>query len=273
MTFSTIETSVSDGRPVELLQIDFGQYHWHYTTAEEEIVYNGNTYSPLPMEHDNIKPTGDTSKAGLPIRVPQDTPVGDLFRAHPPSGVVTVTLYALHFLDNDFKVIWKGRAINAEWQPPWLTLTTESVISSLQRVGLRRKYSSQCPHPLYGVGCGLSQESFKTNYNVVSLSGASVFVSGWVGGVNNYFAGGYAQWLHNTRGTVERRAIKSSNASTGQVVLSSLPLGLSAGQVVSLYAGCDHSLSTCNSKFGNSLNYGGTPFIPTKNPFGGSTLY
>jgi hypothetical protein len=32
-------------------------------------------------------------------------------------------------------------------------------------------------------------------------------------------------------------------------------------------AGCDHSVSTCAARFGNLANYGGFPFIPTKNPF------
>jgi len=32
-------------------------------------------------------------------------------------------------------------------------------------------------------------------------------------------------------------------------------------------AGCDHSVSTCAARFDNLANYGGFPFIPTKNPF------
>lgn len=273
MTFGTIETSVSDGRPVELVHIAFAQYNWFYTTAEEQIEYNGNTYTPLPIMRDDIKPTGDTAKAGLNIRVPMGAPVGELFRIQPPSGVVSLTLYGEHYGDNDFKVLWKGRIINAEWSPPWLSLTTESVISSLQRVGLRRKYSAQCPFALYSGECGVSRETYKEDRTLSVISATSLTLPGTVGKPNNYFAGGFAQWVHNTRNTIERRAIKSSNGTTGVLVVNSLPLGLSPGQVVSVYPGCDHVLATCDSKFSNSLNFGGTPFIPSKNPFTGSTIY
>lgn len=273
MTFATVETSVSGGRPVELLQIDVAAQHWYYTTAEESITYNSIEFHPLPIERDPIKPTGDTAKAGLNIKVPHDTPIGDMFRSHPPSDIIIVTLFAEHYGDNDFKVIWKGRAINADWSPPWLTLTTESVISSLSRVGLRRKYSGACPFVLYGGECGVSQDSFKHTLTVGSISGSTVVFPGAIGLGDNYFAGGFVQWLNASRGTTERRYIKSSASSTGAVLLSSTPFGMTTGQSVSVYAGCDHTLATCIAKFGNSLNYGGTPYIPTKNPFGGSTIY
>ena len=45
------------------------------------------------------------------------------------------------------------------------------------------------------------------------------------------------------------------------------------GDTIYLYPGCDRTLATCTAKFGNSANFGGFPFIPTKNPFGGSPIY
>lgn len=46
-------------------------------------------------------------------------------------------------------------------------------------------------------------------------------------------------------------------------------LAQNAGFVVS--AGCDHAPTTCDSKFGNALNYGGAPWFPIKNPFIGDS--
>lgn len=45
------------------------------------------------------------------------------------------------------------------------------------------------------------------------------------------------------------------------------PVAIEVGSGVQLTAGCDHSTSTCQSRFDNLDNYGGFPFIPTKNPF------
>ena len=38
------------------------------------------------------------------------------------------------------------------------------------------------------------------------------------------------------------------------------------------FAGCDRTFATCQSKFGNSLNFGGFPWIPVKNPFAGDSI-
>jgi len=41
---------------------------------------------------------------------------------------------------------------------------------------------------------------------------------------------------------------------------------------VKIYPGCDRVRATCESKFDNLDNFGGFPWIPTKNPFGGSSI-
>jgi hypothetical protein len=48
--------------------------------------------------------------------------------------------------------------------------------------------------------------------------------------------------------------------------------GLAVGNAFEAFAGCDRSFSTCQSKFGNSLNFGGFPWIPPKNPFAGDSI-
>jgi hypothetical protein len=55
--------------------------------------------------------------------------------------------------------------------------------------------------------------------------------------------------------------------------VAALPQGLAAGTTVTLFPGCDHTLATCSGKFSNTANYGGFPFMPTKNPFGGDPIY
>ena len=42
---------------------------------------------------------------------------------------------------------------------------------------------------------------------------------------------------------------------------------------VTLYPGCDHTLTTCDTAFSNSLNYGGFPAIPQKNPWAGDPVF
>jgi hypothetical protein len=51
------------------------------------------------------------------------------------------------------------------------------------------------------------------------------------------------------------------------------PAGLAYGTSVRLYPNCNHSMTTCMNKFGNSLNNGAQPFIPYKNPFNMAFIY
>jgi len=50
-------------------------------------------------------------------------------------------------------------------------------------------------------------------------------------------------------------------------------VGLKSGMEIRAYAGCNRTIQECSSKFNNTLNYGGMPFIPTKNPFGGDPIF
>ena len=57
-------------------------------------------------------------------------------------------------------------------------------------------------------------------------------------------------------------------AQSGDTMTLLLPFSLDvAGQDIDLFAGCAHDLTTCDVKFAATLNYGGFPFVPRKNPF------
>jgi uncharacterized phage protein (TIGR02218 family) len=275
MTFATLETSVQDGRPIELMRVCFLTNVWCYTTSETPIVFDGDTFLPLPIKHGEIDLSSDTAKSQVTISVPEDCLIGELFRVQAPPGVVTVTLFSKHVdEDVDVKVLWKGRIVNSDWVQPWLNLTSESIISSLQRVGLRRKYCIPCPHVLYQIGsgmCNVDRAAFKVDGVVGTISGTTISSAGFVVADDDLFAGGYAEWINADTGYAEKMMIKTSDHS-GTIVVTSQPRGLVAGMTMSVYPGCDHTQAAC-ARFNNSLNYGGMPFIPLKNPFDGATLY
>ena len=88
----------------------------------------------------------------------------------------------------------------------------------------------------------------------------------------NWFAGGYITYRNNETGALERRSIKENSGTT--VTVTAFPLGITDGKTeVTMYAGCDHTHGTCKNKFNNIVNYGGQPYIPILNPFGGSSIY
>lgn len=274
MSFDSIDQSVDAGRPIELCQISYTGNLWFYTSADREIEFDGRTFKPVPMKTPERELSSDSNKSSGTFTFARDVEVAEIFRIQPPSEPVTVTVWSQHYLDDGFVVSWKGRIVNAEWKGAYVELTSDTIFTSMKRMGLRRRYSSNCPHALYGAGCGVSRDAFKEVSTVSGMSGLSISVFSAVGKPDNFYAGGYVTWENNLNGNVEKRMVRSSVGATGVLTLASLPVALAGLQSVTLYPGCDHTLGPGGCpKFANERRYGGCPYIPKKNPFGGTPIY
>lgn len=275
-TYTIYEHSAEDGSPVELYEMGYSGKQWFFTTHTEPVVFQNRTYKPLPIRRGERSEESDATKANLEITLPRDTQIGALFTITPPSEPITVTIKQYHdllkFTNPDLQtiVIWKGRITNATWDDKELKLTSESIFSSLLRIGAARKYSRACSHTLYNKGCRVNRENFKVSAIPTTVVGSVVSVAH--NQVEGWFAGGYAKYTNEHSGVVEFRSILASTALT--VTLGAIPIGLVAGKTeIELYAGCDHTHTTCMNKFGNVENYGGQPYIPIQNPFGGAAIF
>lgn len=274
MSYDIIARSVDDARPFELYQITYSGQQWYYTSGDRPITYSGVLHIPIVCDHEDIEPSTDVFANGLPVRFERSAPFAEIFRIAPPSEKVGMRILATNYLvDNEFVVIWQGRIVNVEWTEGWVKLTTESIYSSLQQAGLRRRYSRTCPHVLYGNGCGLSREIYRERSTTQGVNGVFVSVQAAVGKPDNHYAGGFVTWTNSLHGNVEKRMVRQSVGATGVLTLAGVALALSGGQAIDMYPGCDHQITTCANKFNNTLNYGGQPYIPTKNPFNGASLF
>ena len=275
MSFADNELSVANALPIELFEIAYTGNYWYYTSSDSDIEFEGRTYKALPITHAEIEPSVDVAKAGLEFTFPRDVAFGEAFRIQPPSEVVSFTLKVQNYLiPAEFVVAWRGRVVNVEWQnTTWLKVTVENVFSSLQRTGLRRRYSITCPYALYGSQCRVSRDTHKEITPILGFSGVSVVCQAAVGKADDYYAGGFITYTNGTAGNTEKRMIRSSVGATGTLILHSLPVSIVGGTLANIYAGCDHLITTCDTKFNNKDNCGATPYIPVKNPFGGSTVY
>lgn len=270
MTYAATETAVQSGKPVELYELLNGTAAFRYTSADSDVVYAGNTYEAVPIARGAIEATQEMFRAALNLTCATDLGVLDLFRFTPPEEVVTMTLRRLHQGDGEAITMWTGRVLNVTWNNASVELHCESVYASLKRNGLRRLYQRPCPHVLYGPGCTLNRATWKATKTVASVSGISIVLNDMGSYVDGYFSGGYLEWESST-GIFERRAIRAQTGGT--ITINFAVTGLAVAATVGIYPGCDHTLSTCGTKFSNSLNYGGIPHFTGKNPFNGATLY
>jgi uncharacterized phage protein (TIGR02218 family) len=272
MTFAADETSIQDGAPIEHFEFEVGPTIYRYTSGPDDFVYLTKTYKAVQIARSDVDESGDIPKDGITITVPRDAEIADEFRVAPPSEVILVNVYRLHYDDAtvERKLFWTGRVLNCEWKGAIADLTCESIYTALKRPGLRRLYQRMCPHVLYGPACGLVDTVYKSTIVLDAVVGSTLNAAAIDAQPDGYFSGGMVEW-ESSPGRFERRGIKSHVGA--DVVLTHTIPGIEPGASVSFWPGCDHSLATCNSKFSNAVNYGGFPFVPQKNPFTGTNVF
>jgi uncharacterized phage protein (TIGR02218 family) len=239
--------------------------------------YATETYQSAPIERGPVAFGSDASKAALELRIPSSHEIVQILLAASLRGeTVSVRHMVASFVEvielnkpwvlNGLSTLWLGRVLGVEVSDEAARIRCESVHVSMKRIGLRRLYSRACSHVLYSAECGASpiyetatvQQVFR-NYVLLDALSPS-FEQAVIGG-----------WLQTAAGqrhmVTEFNTWVSSALPPGPTVSLLTPAVLQPGDEVRLYAGCDHSMQTCQSRFNNLDNYGGFPFIPGKNPF------
>ena len=267
MSYDVLENSTEDGSPVELFEFRRGSQFWRYTTAPMAITKTGQTFTPEAIKRGKIKQSDDMAKGGIDLVFPRLNLFAKDFLTTSPEQVTTVTIWRAHFGDvvEDFIAYWKGRVLKVSASQAEITIDCESVFTSLKRPGLRARYERGCRHGLYSTECSLSMANFKLTANVIAASAYVLTVPDAASHPDGNFTGGV---ITNVMGV--HRLITSH---VGQIIKINRVFPDSPnGQEVSLYPGCDKLKSTCVSKFNNLPNFGGFPFIPYDNPFGGKSV-
>jgi len=257
---------------VEIYTVTYDFNRWRYTSGDEDIYVEPVTYRAVPITRSNVELSSEDSNTTFTANFPLDAEFLELFRISPPSGLVTLLVEKFDLRTNQsLGLVFKGRIVNVAWEEDMAELICESSSQAIRRMGLRRHYQYGCPHMLYGGECRVNRSNYVTIDTASNLTSISVDLISAAGKPDGYYAGGYIEYEHSELKTVERIAIADSAGAT--LTLFSYPIGLKGGTEVRAYAGCDRTIQTCSQKFNNAENYGGMPFIPTNNPFGGDPMY
>lgn len=269
MAFGDIELSDYLASPSELYTFTRGSEVWRYTNADSNISFGGFVYVALPISRGGIEQTIEMSRNPITLTLIKDAPMLEAYKSSPPSDVTLLTINKIHAGLEQSIVVWLGRISNVKFGELEASVNCEPVYTSMKRSALRRRYQTGCPHALYESQCGVNRAAVM---ELVELSSASgVTLSGAAFGIHpdGYFSGGY---IEATIGVVVHR--RSITGHVGAAVTINLPLPAYTGSLtIRAYPGCDHSLSTCNSKYNNADNFGGQPFFRSKNPMNGTSVY
>lgn len=272
MTFAAHETSIQSGAPIELYEFTVGPTRYRYTSAPDDYEFQTKIFEAVQIIRGAIEESGEIPKTVLTVNVPRDAAIADEFRVAPPSEVIVLDLYRMHYDDANLErvLFWTGRVLNCEWKGPTAELTCESFYTALRRAGLRRLYQRQCPHVLFGAACGLQDTAWKTPIVLTSASGTTVVGADFALQPDGYYSGGMLEF-EASPGRFDRRAIREHVGDT--ITMTHPIVDLGPGATVDAWPGCDHTIGTCSTKFSNILNYGGFPYVPKKNPFSGTNVY
>jgi hypothetical protein len=257
------------------------------------------TFKSMGIHRTDSANTSELNRSYVNITVPRDFGVASLYSFYPPSSITAVTVFRYH---RDISVDittgdnlnlfteFLGRVVNASGVGVSTELRCEPITTSIRRMGLSQMFQRQCPHTLYNQcegSCRVDKASFaniKTLNATDGLVGLTLkFNTSLIETLKplGYYNGGMVHWktghYNYWRWILDQPSSDTININFPVPSLDAdnvNPLYWQGGdKQVTLYPGCAHTMTDCRVKFNNLVNYGGDPYIPLMNPFGGSTLY
>jgi uncharacterized phage protein (TIGR02218 family) len=267
VTYEAFDQSVQDGDPVHLFLFVYEGTEYRFTDIANDYTALGETWVSSGLRSGQISQSNDFIKDTVSIAFPRDDTFAELFLSDVQDSQTSVTIHRGYAGDPDQEFIawWKGRVATSKAGGSTITIDCEPIFTSLRRPGLRRRYQRSCPYALYGRGCNADPESFAVEDDITAEDGLTFTIPAAALQTDGFYTGG----MLRAPDTVLRFIVNH----VGDLITISKPhVGLVVSATIKIYPGCDRSTVTCLNTFDNLDNFGGFPFIPTKNPFGGSSI-
>ena len=255
------ETSIQSSQIEHRFLFVQGDTEYRYTSLPYFVSDSNETWTPSPISMSGVTQTNELAKDPLKITVPRDNSLAQTFLGSSPDVITTVTVFRGQIGSTEFYAYWKGRIAGTSISADAVTLDCENIFTSMRRTGLRAKYQKNCRHALYSDGCGLDINDYEESAVATAASGYGVVITGGDSFDDGYFTGGILKIGS------EMRYISLHNGNNLTLLQPSRELIQNGGGSVTLYPGCNHTMTHCKDKFTNLNNYGGFPWIPSKNPF------
>lgn len=275
MSFAAFEVSTESSRPIEIFLIEMGTETFRYTSGEDEVVVSLETYEPEAIKRSSVSDGPEERATSLTLQFPATNDFVRRFISVVPGPRAKITISRLQrpdFPGPEVIVMFVGyvRSVAFREQGHVAEVSTAPIVAATSRPLPRQMSNSLCNHVLYDDSCKVdsSDSAFRLNGTVSAVSGSTVTVPGASTYPDGWFQGGFLE----AQGGADARLILDH---VGDVLTLLLPFPFNAvGQLVTVFAGCDHTTLTCDGKFytvedplSNLLNFGGFPFVPNKNIF------
>jgi uncharacterized phage protein (TIGR02218 family) len=263
MTFIAAELSTFNNSPLELFLFQQGTNTWAITNAAKTQTRGSQQYTPdaVTRNESDTNP-GETPKL-LEVTLPISSPVTRQFVDYLPVSPVSLRVFRRHFTDpdNEYAPVFIGTVSSARFEGDVCILSCRPVAYGIERKAPWQTYQGPCNWSLYGLGCGLDKEDWKTPGVVLATDGFTLSVAAAASKPDDWFRGGFVKRVS----TGDVRWITLHEGTT--LTLQSRFPNLEPSEAVELFAGCNRTAQICQVKFNNYNRYLGWRFIPQKNPF------
>lgn len=275
MPYNEYEQSTHDSSPVELYRFysDAFTEDYFYTSADEDVTYNGNTYKALErLQRSQPELTRESSAQTLEIFLPRDNPLAKRWLTYVPPRTVWLTVYRYHRSEPgspEVVVFWQGKIRGAAWAVNDVTLQALPIDTAFSRNGLRVTFSRVCRHELYGSKCKVPLNSFLEVATISQISGNKLYSPAFTTFPSSSQPVPNGWWIAGFIENPATQEIRYITAHSGNEIEILAPFEtLAVGSVVNVAAGCNHTAESCKLKFNNIVNHGSLfVYGPTENPF------
>jgi len=273
VSIDALEKSAYGAAPQELYLFTRYTDAWRFTDWDQDVQIGQELYlATVPHTRNEPEFSEEVRHAQLKIKTTPDHPVVDMLVKGAPNDPVWVTVYRMMLGDSERLMRWQGKVISASIDENSFEaeLLCEPVEKVYGKSSFRHTYGPMCRHRLYGTACGAVEANFSKNITITGISDDKLTL------VSADFAGKPVNWWrYGSIWISEVRRYAQVVSSTGSTVVIRVPIpGLAISHTGKVTPGCDHVykkvsgvFGDCKEKFDNTINFGGFPFTPTKNPY------
>ena len=254
MTYATDTVSIQGSAPIELYEFVTPVTTYRHTSYDTDYVFFSNTFTPMAgLIRASIAINASTEAQELQVTMPASA----LFiQENMFSLPRTITCRVRIVQPTGSVIAWQGLITNFTIQGRMATVHVPSLMDDALETEIpTARFQPRCNHFLYDSMCKVLATSFDFSTSVGTISGASITVASIGGNPDNWFQNG--EIVRALDG--ERRLIVKQIGTT--LTLNYPFRTLVTTNTVTLFAGCDHLITTCDSKFDNHGNFGGHPHV------------
>ena len=266
MSFISDETSIDSAEPIEVYMFTYNNLTYAYTSSKDlvELTIDGNriSFNPEYIERSDSLTLGNPtdSKEACIITVLRNNGVALLYQGAPPEqDSVNVRVYRVHGdSSSDYVKLIDGivSQVRFNGSKAEMTINIENI---LIRNVPRGKLSYYCQNCVYDDKCKVDEDDYTITVGVDKIDKLMIKSSTLGGYPDGYFTDGYIKM---------GGAFRQIREHKGDTIYIKYPINAQDREgSFSIRPGCDNLFYTCATKFHNTDNFSGVPYIEPFNAF------